>query len=1054
MNSVTAFYRFICSKMHRSVLSVLLIILVLMSAPVNAQFSGGDGTEANPYLVATASDLNQVRNHLSAHFRQVSDINLSGQSWSAIGSSHVNERFSGVYDGGGNRILGLTLQRPNEHYQGLFGYISGGSVKNLHLQNVSIQARSYAGALVGYATQCVMENVSVSATNVSGYMYVGGLAGWLYACQVRSAESDGVVSGYQTVGGLAGITQSTTLRYGSARGQVLGSHSYVGGLLGQQQSGATFDSFSHAQVSGGNIVGGLIAMAYGGGAAIVKSYSAGSIDSEGDALGGLIAQRVALYGVPVVVDSFWNQETAGVNNSDGGVAKSTLQMQQAETFINFNFRTVWSMQGESYPTFQSLRQYSQPERVLLESLQGQGTAESPYLIYTAGELNAMRMNPSAHYQLMNEINLIDSVVWEYGAGWLPIGSSDAPFVGVLDGAGHAIRNLVINRPTSHVQGLLGQTAEGAVVTNLSVLDANVYGGDEVGILVGRAVGVDIDRAVVSGEVSGRNQVGGVSGRIYSNSRLVYVGSDVSAKGFNHVGGFAGVTHNISMIYTYSQGAVRGDQNVGGLLGQLQGGLTADSYSSSDVKGLQQVGGLMGSTYGGGSLVFRTYSNGSVMGDPAHSETTGGLIGTRIALYGVGEVEDSYWDIEKSGQVESSMGIGRSSAEMSMAETFQRFNFNLVWMLPDQMNASPVFQDLSVYTHPEERSLSDLSGSGTRLDPYLIHNRHELNAMRLNVNAHYRLMANIDLADSVVWNMGEGWLPVGTQEQMFVGSFDGNGFALENLVINRPGKNDQGLFGRTNEGAELSRVSLKSVNVYGSSYTGALVGRANATVIHRVRVEGDLSGRHSVGGIAGEMTQNVSVANVRSQVRVRGYNYIGGLVGNSGSTHVRMAFSTGELSGAAYVGGLQGMQSGGLTEDSYSHARVRGAGYIGGLLGSINSGSAQLRRAYSAGQVLALNEASVQVGGLVGASGCFYGCPVVSDSYWDTESSTVSVSAGGTGYSTAAMTWPYAQGVYQGWDFSKTWRNDVKQAAQGYPYLRDPDQQRSRRGGLPVWLLIQ
>ena len=976
MNSVAE----ILSTVLRSVCFLFLTVLLSISVQANSQFSKGDGTLEDPYVVSTVSDLNQVRHHLNAHFLQVNDINLAGQSWSTIGSSNINDRFSGVYDGGGHRILGLSLQRPNENYQGLFAYISGGSVKNLHLENISIQARSYVGSLVGYGTQCFLENVSVSATNVSGYMYLGGLAGWLNACQVRSAESEGVVSGYQTVAGLVGVAQGTTLRYGSSRGQVFGSHSYAGGLLGQQQSGSTFDSFSHANVSGGDIVGGLLALAYGGGASVVRSYSIGAIDSEGETTGGLIGTSVGFYGMPAVVDSFWDQEASGLLFSSGGVAKTTQQMQQPDTYINFNFRTVWSIQSSAYPTFQSLSDYSQPDSVLLDALSGQGTPESPYLIHTADELNAIHMDLNAHYRLMNDINLIDSVVWNYGAGWLPVGSSDAPFAGVLDGAGHAIRNLVINRPTSHVQGLLGQTAAGAVVSDLKVLDANVYGGDEVGILVGRAAGVDINTAFVSGEVSGRNQVGGISGRIYSSSRLLYSGSHVSVKGINHVGGFAGVTQNVSLIYTFSNGLVRGHQNVGGLVGQLQGGLTADSYSSSDVNGLQLVGGLMGSTYGGGSLVFRTYSNGAVVGDPAHTETTGGLIGSRIALYGYGSVEDSYWDVEKSGQADSSIGVGRSSIEMSKADTFQRFNFNLVWMLPNKLDDSPVFQDLSIYSNPEELALSDLKGSGTLNDPYLIYDSNELNTMRLNLNAHYRLMANIDLSSSVVWNMGEGWLSVGTQEHMFAGSLDGNGFTIENLVINRPGKNDQGFFGRTNEGFEVSRLSLKSVNVYGSSYTAALVGRASAPIIHRVRVEGDISGRQSIGGVAGEITQNGNVANVRSQVRVHGYNYIGGLIGNSGSSLIRMTSSKGKVSGAAYVGGLQGMQSGGQTEDSYSHAHVSGSGYIGGLLGSINSGSAILRRSYSVGQVLALNEESEQVGGLVGASGCFYGCPSVTDRY--------------------------------------------------------------------------
>lgn len=91
--------------------------------------------------------------------------------------------------------------------------------------------------------------------------------------------------------------------------------------------------------------------------------------------------------------------------------------------------------------------------------------------------------------------------------------------------------------------------------------------------------------------------------------------------------------------------------------------------------------------------------------------------------------------------------------------------------------------------------------------------------------------------------------------------------------------------------------------------------------------------------------------------------------------------------------------------------------------------------------------SIQLGVECGFIGAY------TDSYWNTETSSVSVSAGGVGYTTAAMTWPYSQELYQGWEFGGTWRHDVKYSNSGYPYLRDFDQQRARRSGLPVWLFI-
>jgi hypothetical protein len=117
---------------------LFLIFSVLPVLPARAQvtpqespssvFAGGTGTETDPYLVATAEHLNQVRNHLAAHFRQTADIDLGtapwnkDKGWRPIGASTSGSPFTGTFDGGGFTISGLTINRPATGYQGLFGY--------------------------------------------------------------------------------------------------------------------------------------------------------------------------------------------------------------------------------------------------------------------------------------------------------------------------------------------------------------------------------------------------------------------------------------------------------------------------------------------------------------------------------------------------------------------------------------------------------------------------------------------------------------------------------------------------------------------------------------------------------------------------------------------------------------------------------------------------------------------------------------------------------------------------------------------------------------------
>jgi len=90
----------------------------------------------------------------------ISDIDLSdymaGDGWVPIGNySTANAEdnqnmFFGTFNGNDHCIKNLTIQRPDDDYQGLFGYIKSGLVENIVLENVNILGGSAVGAVVGF----------------------------------------------------------------------------------------------------------------------------------------------------------------------------------------------------------------------------------------------------------------------------------------------------------------------------------------------------------------------------------------------------------------------------------------------------------------------------------------------------------------------------------------------------------------------------------------------------------------------------------------------------------------------------------------------------------------------------------------------------------------------------------------------------------------------------------------------------------------------------------------------------------------------------------------
>jgi hypothetical protein len=184
-----------------------------------------------------------------------------------------------------------------------------------------------------------------------------------------------------------------------------------------------------------------------------------------------------------------------------------------------------------------------------------GSAEKPFLIFTAAHLNEIRNGLDKHYIMMEDIDMAGHV-------WEQLGTDGNPFRGTLDGKGHTISNLVINS-IGDFQGLFGIIGSQGIVHNLGLKEVKVTGLSGVGGLAGYNLGT-ITNSYVTGRVSGNNSTGGLVGLNYGTITDCY--AMVGVNGNYYLGGLVGL-NNGAVTNCYAKGGVSGSYSTGGLVGQ-------------------------------------------------------------------------------------------------------------------------------------------------------------------------------------------------------------------------------------------------------------------------------------------------------------------------------------------------------------------------------------------------------------------------------------------------------------------------------------------------------
>ena len=231
--------------------------------------------------------------------------------------------------------------------------------------------------------------------------------------------------------------------------------------------------------------------------------------------------------------------------------------------------------------------------------------------------------------------------------------------------------------------------------------------------------------------------------------------------------------------------------------------------------------------------------------------------------------------------------------------------------------------------------------------------HDLDAIREDLNGDYLLMNDLDsttagydeLAGPAA-NQGKGWDPIGTYDEPFMGTLDGQGYEVRDMVINRPARNYTGLFGAVG-------VDVAAGGVISTKGVVENLGVVNAAV----------TGDWNVGGVAGLKADTGAVTSCYFTGEVTGKDNVGGLMGfNYGN--LSDSYATAIVSGDRHVGGLVGF-SDGTVSNCYATASVTGNSCVGGLIGSVPVYSylGKVSDCYSTGTVIG----DLYVGGLVGLS---------------------------------------------------------------------------------------
>jgi hypothetical protein len=715
------------------------IFMFTMPAKMQAQTAvppaAGDGTETNPYEIATIKNLfwlSQNNAEWNKHYIQTANIDASvsetwdnGAGFTPIGNENI--KFTGTYYGLSHTIDNLYINRPNKNSVGLFGFVD--------------QATA------------IINNLGVTNADVNGEKYVGTLAGRLRGGKVIECYSTGSVNAHlRIVGGLIGHIYQGTVKMSFSKANVSSDGDYLGGLVGYTNEGNIHNCYSHSTVSGTSYIGGLIGKAVS--TTIRFSYSKGQINHQGG-YGGLVGVQT----LSSADGCFWDIETSGLNTSALGIGKTSDEMKSFSTFENAgwditsdiytNSSFKWGINQEindGYPCFVYEVNEPQPSFVLenpeIKMIQSYSATYSDYILLTSNavinnhgvcwsesrnptiennhtsngsvteneafETVISNLNGNTKYYVRHYVIVNDNVFYGQELNFTTLPETEAP-----DGYGteenpYQIANMKnlywLSQNSAEWDKHYIQTADiDASETEswhgdngfepIGTEDAEFTGSyngqfhsidqiyinrpntNNIGLFgfVAQETAIITKLGVTNANITGKSCVGGIIGKLSEGSlhRCHTTGTVIT--GNSEAGGLLGHNYEGYVKECFSFTDVSSSTFAGGLIGKNTKGTINDCYSRGSVSSDWMCGGLIGSMTRG--ILRNCYSTGLV--NSPDLSYLGGLVGNEYEAV----VENSFWDIQTSGTEQSPAGTGLSTSEMKTSRVFT----NAGWDFIDETN---------------------------------------------------------------------------------------------------------------------------------------------------------------------------------------------------------------------------------------------------------------------------------------------------------------------------------------------------------------------------------
>ncbi len=710
-----------------------------------------------------------------------------------------------------------------------------------------------------------------------------------------------------------------------------------------------------------------------------------------------------------------------------------------------------------------------------------------YNISTLDHLRWISENSSSwswNFELDNDIDASDTKNWNVGdhdndpatpdsaMGWSPIGNYSVKYTGKFDGHEHTISDLYINRADHSHVGFLGYTGyknnDTAEVKNIGILRNNFRGHSSSASYSGGLIGenrfASINNCYATGSVSSSSSS---SSRYYSFSGGLIgynsegsisncyatgdVSSSTSSASSAYSGGLIGFNSEGSISNCYATGTSSASSvaayrsSSGGLIGYNERGSISNCYatgtsSASSASSASSSGGLVGGNNDG--RISNCYAIGLVKATGNGNKYAGGFLGKDENSNGT--FSNNFWDTQTSGIDSSAAGTGKTTAQMKTKSTFTNagWDFDSTWVIQVSKNGGYPYLKWQTFENAPcigEEPL-DTDGDGYRNISTLAHLRW-ISENDSSWTWNFELDNDIDASDTKNWNVGDhdndastpdsamGWSPIGNDGKAYRGKFDGHGYKIDSLYIDRPGYNTIGFLGYVVD--SISNIHLTNVQIRGDTLTGGLCGYKYSSNLSNSFVSGKVIGTHRVGGLCGQSLYK-TMSNSYANITVIGESLVGGLCGYEYGGTISKSYVSGKVIGIYKVGGLCGDKGSGTISGSYSSVAVSGDNIIGGFCGVVWRG-ANIINSYSKGHVSGTGN---NIGGFLGKEGepnCTF-----SNNFWDTQTSGQATSAGeGSGKiegKTTAEMKTKSTFTNAGWDFNNIWFMNAT-INSGYPDLR-------------------